>query len=34
VQCLAVVYDDLAADAAKVYERVLRFLDLEPDDRT
>jgi hypothetical protein len=33
-QCLAVVYDDLAADPAKAYERVLRFLDLEPDDRT
>jgi len=33
-QCLAVVYDDLAADPAKVYERVLRFLDLEPDGRT
>ncbi len=33
-QCLAVVYDDLAADPAKVYERVLRFLDLEPDGRS
>ena len=33
-QCLAVVYDDLAADPAKTYERVLRFLDLEPDGRT
>jgi hypothetical protein len=33
-QCLAVVYDDLAADPAKVYERVLRFLELESDGRT
>jgi sulfotransferase family protein len=28
-QCLTVVYDDFAADPGKVYERVLRFLDLE-----
>jgi hypothetical protein len=33
-QCLAVVYDDLAAEPAKTYEGVLRFLDLEPDGRT
>jgi hypothetical protein len=33
-QCLALVYDDLAADPGKVYERALRFLDLEPDGRT
>lgn len=29
-QCLAVVYDDFAADPSKEYERVLRFLGLEP----
>jgi hypothetical protein len=29
-QCLAVVYDDLAADPAAAYARVLRFLGLEP----
>jgi len=28
-QCLTVVYDDFAADPAKEYERVLRFLGLE-----
>lgn len=28
-QCLTVVYDDFAADPAKVYDRVLRFLGLE-----
>jgi hypothetical protein len=33
-QVLAVVFDDLAADPGKAYERVLRFLDLEPDGRT
>jgi hypothetical protein len=30
-QVLPVVFDDFAADTAKEYERVLRFLDLEPD---
>jgi hypothetical protein len=29
-QCLVVVYDDFAADPSKEYERVLRFLGLEP----
>jgi hypothetical protein len=33
-QCLAVVYDDLAADPAATYARVLGFLGLEPDART
>lgn len=33
-KCLVVVYDDLAADPGRVYERVLRFLELEPDART